>query len=1000
MMANKFPFHSTPVKAPDKSSFGPVCTVNDIVLKMDGISKPSIFSKETWREGCLIVDGNTQKIHVKLLIAKQIHEHNYNMADVVAGGTYGRNNRLTVKLKKEGMTIKCSPNKTKGFFHLNAEKFKEHIDWLVLEAQKNPKKRPSTLAICAAKSPPVSTVTSYRDPQDLEEPEEGESQSSPCYTNVKSRHHSEPSVEEKENKMMENVCNEINNTQRSLYETPSKTTQPMKSFYGSASAGRQPLFGNMVPLKTYSRKPGILPHPLSSQRFKPANNFSTQWNKKPESEGKSAVKLGFSNIGNTCYMNAILQALSSLESFTKDLSTGYKTHSRTLDNSSLYSTVAHLFAAQKKLGLSTERRKGLLSNVKQAITKSAKRFSGYAQHDAHEFLGQLIDQLKEDCLRLEQSTPSPSVKLSSPPESSHHPNPTTDNFEFQIEHTIKCLKCGEQVFKAETFHDLSVDLPRRSGDKQWSLQDALERFFQSEDLEYKCEECKATQARVSHNFLTLPRILILHLKRYNYNSIKAGQKKIGREIGIPRYISLQYHCVRDVQEPQPLNIRAEESICNYNNVSLNSSVSSDTPRRQLQYPETAKSILSSNTNGAELEKSDDLEQGIWASEQEHKKQEADRLREEEDIARAIEMSQMETPASIPSHEAKSTDECDGIPFSLEGKLAEMSEEDQIKLALEQSMQEHAPNQWTMSEDSFSQTQTTQIKTPSTAHENEANLPLSSACEKKEVDIDNEIQFKAEIPDCITQHSSSTHKRKSSEFAEDNDAKRAKMESDWEELPDLVIENDDFDKKLLSLDDPEDQGMVQHLEEVAKKPEETNAEKPTEEPLKVEDPLKQDENGRFPGETDEDVLERVKKESLKELSYIDFDDDSFEENSNKETPVYSLSEEEHNQLTQNSMKGFLNASYRLMCVVSHVGSSSSYGHYISDVYNMEKGCWFSCDDSFVKQIKEQDVRTGKQRSGYIFFYMDKQIFEELRERHTSSMNKGLKENTTYSNVFQN
>ena len=41
----------------------------------------------------------------------------------------------------------------------------------------------------------------------------------------------------------------------------------------------------------------------------------------------------------------------------------------------------------------------LLRGVKEAISSSAKRFSGNQQQDAHEFLLQVLDQLKEEVIR-------------------------------------------------------------------------------------------------------------------------------------------------------------------------------------------------------------------------------------------------------------------------------------------------------------------------------------------------------------------------------------------------------------------------------------------------------------------------------------------------------------------------------------------------------------------------------------------------------------------------
>jgi ubiquitin C-terminal hydrolase len=70
------------------------------------------------------------------------------------------------------------------------------------------------------------------------------------------------------------------------------------------------------------------------------------------------------------------------------------------------------------------------------------------------------------------------------------------------------------------------------------------------------------------------------------------------------------------------------------------------------------------------------------------------------------------------------------------------------------------------------------------------------------------------------------------------------------------------------------------------------------------------------------------------------------------------------------KGQLPYSYQLTSVVCHLGSSSSAGHYVSDVYDIRKHTWFSYDDSHVEKTSEKEVRASRKKSGYIFFYMNK------------------------------
>jgi len=60
--------------------------------------------------------------------------------------------------------------------------------------------------------------------------------------------------------------------------------------------------------------------------------------------------------------------------------------------------------------------------------------------DAHEFLGQVLDQLKEEVVKVMKSTPSP--RRDSPyqdtVDAQEHINPTVQNFELEVLHTITC----------------------------------------------------------------------------------------------------------------------------------------------------------------------------------------------------------------------------------------------------------------------------------------------------------------------------------------------------------------------------------------------------------------------------------------------------------------------------------------------------------------------------------------------------------------------------------
>ncbi|XP_056409198.1 ubiquitin carboxyl-terminal hydrolase 37-like [Hyla sarda] len=125
------------------------------------------------------------------------------------------------------------------------------------------------------------------------------------------------------------------------------------------------------------------------------------------------------------------------------------------------------------------------------------------------------------------------------------------------------------------------------------------------------------------------------------------------------------------------------------------------------------------------------------------------------------------------------------------------------------------------------------------------------------------------------------------------------------------------------------------------------------------------------------LKRATELSLQEFTSSFLDGSlSDEDSGNEEVLDMEYTEEEAEELKRNAESGELQHSYRLVSVVSHIGSSSSSGHYISDVYDIKKQAWLTYNDLAVSRTQEATVQNERDRSGYIFFYMHKEIFEEM------------------------